>query len=229
MTMKKFIGLISAAVAATALTASAEMGVDIVSAYVWRGTTLSEEAQIQPGVETEILGGLASAGFWGSFDLDESQFIEVDWYVAVPVPLGEESPISMDVLYTEYTFPGVEGEADREVGVALGTSAAGVDFGFGAFYGFDGALDKTLYLEASAGYSMDLAENLTLDLGGVLHYWDSDGGESGFNAATVSAGLGVVIPEIEFPVSVGLSYVIEIDEDVAPVVEDLFFSVGFAL
>ncbi len=229
MTMKKFIGTISAALAATALTASAGVDVDIVSAYVWRGVTLSEEAQVQPGFETEILGGLATFGTWGSFDLDESQFIEIDYYLEIPLPLGEDSPVTADFIYTEYTFPGAEGDAEREIGLAFGTDVGEIGLGLGLFYGVGGGADGTLYIELSAEYGMALAENIDLGLSAVLHYWDIDGGESGFNAATLGASLDLVIPEIEFPITVGINYVIEIDDDVAEVEEDLFFTLGFSL
>lgn len=229
MTMKKFIGIISAALAATALTASAELGVDVVSAYVFRGETFKDEVSVQPGFETEIFGGAATVGTWGSFDTDASQFEEIDYYLVVPIPLGEEASVGADVYYNEYTYPGAEGDADREIGLGLGTEAAGVELGLGIFYGIDGGIDKTLYLGLTAGYSLDLAENLALGLGAELGYLDPDEGESGFSHLTLSAGLDITIPEIELPLSVGISYVYETDEDVLVVDQDVIFSVGFAL
>jgi uncharacterized protein (TIGR02001 family) len=229
MTMKKFIGTISAALAATALTASAGVDVDIVSAYVFRGATENDNVAIQPGFETDIFDGLATVGTWASFDTDSSAFQEIDLYLVIPLPLGEDSPVTADFVYTEYTFPGSEGDADREFGIEFGTAAAGLDLGLGIFYGIDGGIDSNLYLGFTVGYELDLAENIALDLGAELGYLDPDEGESGFSHLTLSAALGVVIPEIEFPISVGISYVIETDSDVLEVDEDLFFTLGFSL
>lgn len=228
MTMKKFIGTISAALAATALTASAGVDVDIVSAYVFRGATENDNVAIQPGFEVEILNGLATVGTWGSFDTDASAFQEIDYYLVVPLPLGD-SPVSADLLYTEYTYPGAEDDADRELGVEFGTEVAGLDLGLGIFYGIDGGIDSNLYLGFTVGYGLDLAENLSLGLGAELGYLDPDEGESGFSHLTLSASLDIVIPEIEFPLSVGISYVYETDEDVLEVKEDFIFTIGFSL
>lgn len=229
MNMKKFIGITSAALAATALTVSAGVDVSVVSAYVWRGLTLHDEVAVQPGFETTVFGDAVTVGTWASFNTDTTEFEEVDFYLGYSLPLGEDSPVSADVVYTEYTFPGIEGGADREAGLVLGTSVGDLGLSLGLFYGFDGALDKTIYIELGAGYTVAVAENIGLDLGAVLHYWDLDGGESGFNAATFSAALGLTIPEIELPISVGVSYVLEIDDDVAEVDEDLFFTLGFSI
>ncbi len=229
MNMKKFIGMTSAALAATALTVSAGVDVSVVSAYVWRGLTIHDEVAVQPGFETTIFGDTVTVGTWASFNTDESEFEEIDFYLGIPLPLGEDSPISADVVYTEYTFPGLEGGADRELGLVFGTDVSGVALSVGLYYGIEGALDKSVYIELGAGYTIAVAENISLDLGAVLHYWSPDEGDSGFNAATFSAALGLTIPEIELPISVGLSYVQEIDDDVAEVDEDLFFTIGFSI
>lgn len=229
MTMKKFIGMISAAVAATALTASAGLDVEVVSAYVWRGTTVNDEVNVQSEFTTDIFGGAVELGVWSNFNTDEGQFDEIEFFLGIPLPLGEDSPVSVDLLYSELTFPFDGGDADRQIGIAFGTSVADIDLGLEFWYYVGGALESTLYIELSAGYDLALAENMTLGLGAVLHYWDLDGGESGFNAATFSAALEVVIPEIDLPVSFGISYILEIDDKVAPVEEDFFFTIGFSL
>lgn len=229
MTMKKFIGLTSAVIAATALTASAGVDIEVVSAYVWRGTTVNDNVNVQSDFGTEIFGGAVELGVWSNFNTDESQFDEIEFYLGIPLPLGEDSPVSVDLLYSELTFPFGGGDADRQIGLAFGTAVADIDLGLAFWYYVDGGLESSFYIELSADYSLALAENMTLGLGAVLHYWDLDGGESGFNAATFSAALEVVIPEIDLPVSFGISYILEIDEDVAPVEEDFFFTIGFSL
>jgi uncharacterized protein (TIGR02001 family) len=229
MNMKKFIGITSAALAATALTVSAGVDIDIVSAYVWRGVTINDEVNVQPGFETTIFGEAVTVGTWANFNTDTSEFDEIDYYLGYSLPLGEDSPVSADIVYTEYTYPGAEGDADREFGLVLGHEAGDLGIELGIYYGVDGAAKKTLYIELGLGYSVPVAENISLDLGAVLHYWNPDEGDSGFNAATFSAALGVVIPEIELPISFGLSYVLEIDDKVAEVDEDLFFTIGFSL
>ncbi len=229
MTMKKFIGLFSAAIAATTLTVSAGVDIDIVSAYVFRGGTLNDEVSVQPGFETYIFNGAATVGTWGSFDTDASQFEEIDYYIEIPLPLGEESPVSADFLYTEYTFPGAEGDAEREIGLIFGSAVGDLGLELGLYYGVDGPISSDFYVELGAGFDLEVAENITLGLSAVLGYLSPDEGDSGFSHLTLGAGFEFVIPEIEFPVNFGLQYVVETDDSVLEVDEDVIFTIGFSL
>jgi hypothetical protein len=231
MTMKKFIGTISAAVAATALTASAGLDVEIVSAYVWRGVTINDDFNVQSEFTTDLFDGMVELGVWSNFNTDENEFDEIEFFLGIPLPLGEDSPVDVEVLYSELTFPFGGGKAERQLGLGVGTEVQDIALGAEFWYYLDSENSGTFYIGLSAGYELALAENIDLGLGAVLHYWNFDDSEldSGFNAATFSATLGVVIPEIELPVSFGISYILEIDEDVAPVDEDFYFTIGFSL
>ena len=223
--MKKFITLLSAAVAATVMTASAEVSIDLVSAYVFRGGTINDEFNIQPGFETGMFGELFTVGTWANFNTDTSEFDEIDYYIGYSVPL--EGPVTVDIGYTEYVY-NVGGEADREPYLALGTSAAGVDFGFLLAYGISGAIDSSLYIELSAGYAVPVSEDIEVALGAALGYADPDEGESGFSHLTLDAGVDLPVGE-DYSISLGLSYVIETDEDVLAVDEDFYFTIGTVL
>ncbi|MDF3128968.1 hypothetical protein P0Y35_07155 [Kiritimatiellaeota bacterium B1221] len=228
MTVKKFIALTSVAIAATAMTASAQVAVDFVSSYVFRGAYLGDES-IQPGFDTTIFGGTTSVGTWANFDIDSSEFNEVDYFFGYTVPTGEDSPVGIEIGYCEYTYPGAEGDADREPYISFGGAAGGVDIGLGIYYGIGGAIEDSLYLELGLGYGVDLAENLGLGLGAALGYLDPDEGESGFSHLTLNAGLDVAIPESEYVVTVGLTYIVETDDEVQEVEEDFYFTIGTTL
>lgn len=241
MTVKKFIALTSAAVAAVALTASAQVAVDVTSAYVFRGETFNDEVNVQPGFDTTAFGGAVSVGTWANFNTDSSEFDEIDYFFGIPIPLGEDSPISVEIGYTEYTYPNTvdtdeeTGEitgataSDREPYLSLGTEIEGIELGLLVAYGIDGGIDKNLYLGLSAGTSIDVAENISLGMGAELGYLDPDGGESGFSHLTLSVGTDIGIPETDYAVSIGLSYVVEMDDEVLAVDEDFFATVGFTL
>lgn len=221
MTVKKFIALTTAIFAVTA-TAYAQLEVDVVSAYVFRGETFSDEVNVQPGFGTTAFDGMVSVGTWGSFDTDESEFIEIDYFFGIDIPLGEDSPVSLEIGYTEYTYPGFEDPADREPYLTLGFGDASLLIA----YGIDGGIDKNLYLELGYEYSMELVENVSLDLAAALGYLDPDEGEDGFSHLTLTAGTAIAIPESDYSVSLGLAYVVETDDDVREVDEDLFVTVG---
>lgn len=240
MTMKKFIGTLSAAIAATALTASAGVDVDIVSAYVFRGGTEADDPSVQPGFETEIFDGFATVGTWASFNLDSNEWDEVDFYVEIPLPTGD-LPFGATLVYTEYLVPGGSASLDeegapvfssgfdplREFGLVFDYEVEGVELELGIYHTVDGVSD--LYVEIGAGYGLDLMENVGLDLGAVLGYLDPDEGDSGFSHLTLSATVGIEIPESPVAFSLGLSYVVELDDDVLEVDEDLYFTLGFSM
>jgi len=228
MTVKKFIALTSAALAATAMIASAQVAVDVASTYIFRGATLTDEVSVQPGFDTSILNGAVSVGTWANLNTDTSEIDEIDFFFGYAVPTGEASPVAIEIGYTEYTYPGAEGDADREPYISFGANDLPVDLSLGLYYGVSGAIDSSLYMELGLGYGMDLAENLGLGLSAALGYSDPDEGDSGFSHLTLGAGLDVAIPESEYVVTFGLAYVVELDID-NYVDEDLFFTVGTTL
>lgn len=226
MTVKKFIALTTAAIAVTA-TAFAQVDVDIVSAYVFRGETFNDEVNVQPGFGTEILGGAVSVGTWGNFNTDANDFDEIDYFFGIPLPLGEDSAISGEIGYTEYTYPNTTTGTDREPYLSLGFG----DVSFLVAYGLSGSatIEKVLYLELGYGTSVAVAENVSVDLGAALGYKDPDSGESGFSHLTLTAGTEVGIPETDYSVALGLAYVVETDDEVLAVDEDFYFTIGTTL
>jgi hypothetical protein len=183
-------------------------------------------------------------GTWANFNTDTSEFDEIDYFFGIPIPLGEDSPISLEIGYTEYVYPGATAtdvdalgnefivggvEPDREPYLSLGTAVEGVDLGLLVAYGIDGGIDKSLYLEFSAGTSVDVAENISLGLGAALGYVDPDEGESGFSHLTLSAGTEIGIPETDHSISIGISYVVETDDEVLLIDEEVFGTIGFTL
>ena len=221
MTVKKFIAF--AAAAAITASASAQVTVDLVSAYVFRGGTINDEINIQPGFGTEIFGGAVSVGTWGNFNTDTSEFDEIDYFFGIPLT-GDDASVSAEIGYTEYVY-NVGGEADSEPYLALGFGDASLLVA----YGIRGAIDKTLYLELGYGASVAVAENVSVDLGAALGYVDPDEGESGFSHLTLTAGTELGIPETDYSVALGLAYVVETDDDVLVVDEDFYFTIGTTL
>jgi len=227
MTVKKFIGLTIAALTALAATASAELAVDITTAYVFRGETFNDEINVQPGFETDILGGAVTFGTWANFNTDISEFDEIDYYFAIPLPL--EGPVSVEVGYTEYTYPFDGGDADREPYIEFGMDLDVAEVGVLFAYGVSGGIDSSLYIGLMAGTELDLAENISLGLGAELGYLNPDEGESGFSHLTLTAGTDVGIPETDHSISLGLTYIVELDDEVLVVDEDIYFTLGFTL
>jgi len=223
MTVKKFIAL-TAAVCAVSASAFGQVAVDLVSAYVFRGATLNDEFNIQPGFDTTAFGGAVSVGTWANFNTDTSEFDEIDYFFGIPIPTGEDSPVSIEVGYTEYVY-NVGGEADREPYISFGFG----DASLGIYYGVGGAIEDSLYVELGYGTSFALVDNLSLDVSAALGYLDPDEGDSGFSHLTLSAGTAIAIPETEYEIAVGITYIVETDDEVQEVDEDFYFTIGTTL
>jgi hypothetical protein len=221
-------------------------GVDISTAYIFRGATLFDKPVAQPYLSADLATGL-TVGAWSNVALDDSdtyggdagEVSEVDLFAEYDLPLGG-SPIGASVVYTEYTYPNtvtgegtaedptVSAESDSEVGLKLSleTNCAldkALSPTLGVYYGLDGAIDKALYAELGLGHTLEnVAEGINLILGGTLGYLEPDEGDSGLSAATLSAGLGVG------PAVLKVTYVIETDEDVLGIDEEVVGTLGLS-
>ena len=191
-------------------------GLDIASAYIFRGATLNDGVVAQPYVE--VAGLPVTFGVWGNFDIDEpapgaadNEFSEIDIYASYDLPIDG---IDASVGYTEYTYP-MGGAADREIGVNIGLGDLPLGPSLGIYYGIDGAIDESIYADISGGTDVELGEDLVLSVGVLVAYMDPDVGEDGFSHYELSAGLGI----FEW-LSLDVTYLDEIDDDVMEIDED---------
>jgi uncharacterized protein (TIGR02001 family) len=187
-------GLAVALMGTTAMAADVSTSLDFASAYVFRGATLNDGLVAQPGVEIAVpmaegTGGF-SFGVWGNFDIDDydgavegSQFSEIDIYAAYSAPI---EAMDLSFGYTEYTYPSGGGDSDREISITVGKSEVVTAPTLALYYGIDGGIKKSLYLEGGISHSFEVAEATSIDLGATAAYADNDGGESGFANYTVS-------------------------------------------
>ena len=193
--------------------------VDFASAYVFRGVTLNDGFVIQPGLEATGFGlaehcGSLTLGTWGNFDINDynggesSEFSEVDWYASYSLPSIVDG-LDIFVGWTEYTYP-TGGNADKEANVG-----AGFDLGATAYFGAGGAVHSSQYYEFTAGYDLELAEDLGASLGASAAYADIDGGENGFADGSLSAALSYSLTD-NWSVGASVVYIAQLDDDVLP-------------
>jgi uncharacterized protein (TIGR02001 family) len=215
--MRSWYAMTTAVLMATTATygADATLSLDVASAYVFRGATYNDGLVLQPGMEVGGLAGL-TFGVWGNLDLDDydgtlekGEFSELDPYVSYDLPV---EIVDLSVGYTEYTYP-MGANADREASVSIGKSAGPVDLAADVFYGVDGGIRKSLYVELSAGSEFELG-CLGAELGATVAYANPDEGESGFSHFTATAGLSAG------PVGASVTYIGQIDDKVLPDVKD---------
>lgn len=166
----------------------------LASAYVFRGTTFNDGPVLQPGMEAAL--GSLTLGVWGNIDLadydgtlEKNQFSEIDLYASYALATGI---VEWEIGYCEYTFPGAEGKAERELALSLGLDTL-LDPALTAAYGVGGGIRHDLYLEVSAGKELEIGEILDISLAVAAGYLSPDQGQRGFShyeaSMTLSRGI----------------------------------------
>lgn len=202
----------------TAHAVDATVGMDVMSAYVFRGNTLNDGPVVQPALSvgnfklSEEITLPLTLGVWANMDignydnaLDEGKFSEVDFTASYALPTLIDK-LGWSVGYCEYMYPG-GAEPDRE---------ASLTFTYDTFlspsltfnYGLDGALQDNTYIEGGLKHAFDL-DPVTLTLGGTLGYQIVRGaGASGFGPLVLTASVSYKI------LTASVSTVAEVDDDV---------------
>ena len=227
--MKKTITtMIAAGLVASVATASVDVTLDFASAYVFRGVTFNDGLVFQPGIEAAGLGlpeeyGSVAVGAWGNYDIDDydetlasSEFSEVDWYASYSLPTLVDG-LDLYVGYTEYTYPGAEGGADKEGNLGLGYEIAGVGLGYTAYFNV-GSGAKNVYNEFTLGYGLDISEELAASVYGHVAYLAADEGDSGMHDGSLGADIGYALGEV-WSVGASLTYIAQLDDEILVDVE----------
>lgn len=213
----------SALVAGSASAADATVGLDLNSAYVWRGITFNDSFVAQPSLDVAGPGGLG-LNVWGNFDLDDyvvgeetlvesGDFSEVDLTISYVIPEEIENA-DFGIGLIEYLFPGADGstrEVYGEVGVDLGHG-----FGAGLFLTYDFDEVDDFYGNVSLAYDYPLYEELTVTVEGLLGYAGSDfasGDSSGLHEYQITLSAAYAASEFT-EIGAFLAYTEAADSDV---------------
>ncbi|HYC33019.1 MAG TPA: TorF family putative porin, partial [Gemmatimonadales bacterium] len=168
--------------------AQAEVGaqIDLFSAYVWRGVSLTNKPVAQPSAYVSFPAGNASVtiGGWSSIDLGQYDdpeddisesggesafnFAEFDPYAEVSFPAGKAT-ITGGI--TGYIYPNDLGlTSDANTWEAYGKVGFDVPLApeIAVYYDFDAI--KGAYIEGSVGHTVPLNEKLGLELGGLVGF-----------------------------------------------------------
>lgn len=202
--MKMGLGLVAGALTVMPLVAQAEeaeaaalsasLDVPVLSAYVWRGQVLNDEAVLQPTFS--ISKGGFSINWWGNFNLtdnatgDEAEFSEHDITISYDTtcPLTGAG-ISLGIV--QYDFPNVGlADADGNLSLVNDTREAFLGVSFGdvllapsvtVYYDFKEA--DGFYGSLGVSHSLALDDKISLDLGATLGAATSDWGDFYFGDA----------------------------------------------
>ena len=157
------------------------------SDYVFRGNNRGADL---------FSAGIGVSGSGNNFDWAADIWLasfgdsnEMDISISASKSLSDNLDLTLGVTNYSY-FGGAAGDDNLEPYVSLGTSVGGISLGVAAYYNESGgAADHDIYWEITAGLvEMDLGNNMTLGISGVLGHFD-DGPVDTFYG--ISAGLSI--------------------------------------
>jgi len=229
ITVVPFLFALLAGVAAPPAQAqSVDLGADLMSRYVWRGTDFGNTAAIQPSLSFSA-GGF-TVGAWGSFDIsptEGSAVNENDLYVSYAV---ETSAGTFSAAVTDFYFsnPGNEFfdyDGDTGAHVIEPSLSYSGPVSLSASINAHGA-DSEVWLEASVPFSVQDVD-LSLALGGTPNdesaYYGTDADTGGaITKFSVTASRSVEITD-SFALPIMASYYLN------PYTERSYFIFGLSL
>lgn len=207
--------------------AEAAAGIDVATAYVFRGHTINDSWVAQPYIDVGRIPGAdgLTFGAWGNFDLDEGssgvpeagQFSEIDLYTAYDFPTDHDI-YTFSLAYIEYLYPNANADADRELN-AIATLNTILNPSLGVYWGVDGAIDEQVYLEGNIGHEEDIGSDVTLfagsTVGVVFQGQENKDADDGFSYAAFDAGVGYGMARASVTVYLETDdKVLTVDEDV---------------
>lgn len=192
-----------------------QIGADVYSNYVWRGTKYGTGPAFQPSIKF-VTGGL-TLGVWGSFDA--SGYAEADPYVSYAFPFG------LSLGLTDYYYPGLP---VFEVSDTAGSHALEINAGFAK-----GGLSLSAnYIVNEAGGAASAGGDMYFQAGYAFKYfniflgagdgWHTSDGD--FAICNVGIGTSKVIKITDtFSIPVNGQVILN------PEKEQLYLVVGFTL
>lgn len=177
--MKKITAILAASVATASIAGAQELSISSTfgweSDYIFRGVQLAEE-YFAPAVDVSY--GDFYAGIWAALPVDAKYGNEVDFYAGYGVGINEN--MSADFGFTYYSYPDAQDDFfDSDVNtfeIYGGLSfEAPLSPAIYAFYDFD---LEALTIEGSAGHTVEVSEEGSVDFSVYLGHVDPDGGSS---------------------------------------------------
>ena len=179
-----------------------DIGVDLMSRYVWRGTDYGSSPSIQPSMELG-LGGFA-LGFWGAYTTNLPGVQELDLYASYTfsdvVTIGVTDYFFPDEVFG-YDYYEYRQDSTSHIleGMAIFNGLENLPLTFMVGYNFAGDSQHSTYLEL--GYSFSI---LNLFLGAGNGFYTTDGSFNLVNVGiTVSKDISIT-EKFSLPVSASI-------------------------
>lgn len=208
---------------------SVDLGADLMSRYVWRGTDFGESPSIQPSLS--ISAGAFSVGSWGSYAMSpqSSGANEHDLWMSYSI---ETSSGTIELGLTDYYFPngGIgffnfegDGAGAHQIEPSVsytGSSEVPITL-YASVFAYNEP-DHSIYLEASYPFTIESVD-LSVTVGGTPSesaFYGTD--TAGLINTSLTASRSIPITD-SFSLPVHVSYILN------PYAEKTFFVFGLSL
>jgi hypothetical protein len=148
---------------------TADLSMDALSKYVWRGFELSQDSMVlQPSMTIGYKG--FSANLWGSLDTDSSTENTNSW-TETDMTLAYDWSMGTVDLSGGYIYYGLEGNDSQEIylSAALNTVLTPTLSIYRDYDSFPG-----WYITLGVSHSVPIKDNIALDLGAQIGYLSAD-------------------------------------------------------
>lgn len=220
---------------------AASLDVPVLSAYVWRGQVLNDEAVVQPSMTVSKAG--FTFNYWQNFNLtdattgDEFEFSEHDVTLsyAFTCPLTGAG-ITLGIVNYDFPNQSIKDEHEEHVSLVNDTREAYLSIGFGdlplaptlaVYYDFKEADGFYGNLGISHGFEL-VADKASLSLGASVgagsseynsFYFGTD--DDALNDGNLSASLPIKLSET-VTITPGVQYTMLLDSDIEDAAEALY-------
>jgi hypothetical protein len=211
---------------------SADLSVSALSKYVWRGFELSKDSIV---LQPSMTVGYKGFGFnlWGNLDTDEHEFIggtdenSSSWN-ETDMTLSYDGSCSFADYGVGYIYYAVDGLQDTQEVYASATLKVLLSPSLTIYRDYDAV--PGWYISAGISHSFAINEQLSLDLGAKIGYYDIDDEStqadpddpndaySGFHDGLISASMAFPIGEY-FSVTPEIYYSFPLNSDAEDIIE----------
>lgn len=184
------VGVVMVSTAAAEIEVSGDAYVNISSMYLWRGFDLSNgDPVVQAGTDISFNG--FTLGFWGNYDIDTTNLNETNIVLDYTFDAGDLLSVSLGhILYALEDADGILTTGEVYAGVTFNTV---LEPNLTLYYDYD-EFDGDIFVTASVGHSVAVADNLDLSIGALASYMRSDAYNKLHNAE-FSAGLDYALTD----------------------------------
>jgi uncharacterized protein (TIGR02001 family) len=185
------------------------------SMYLWRGADLSSgDAVMQGGMDLSFKG--LTLSYWSNYSLENSTLDETDIVLDYTFAAGELVNISLGHIL--YSVQGYDDTSEVYAGVSLNSI---LEPALTVYYDYDEAAGD-IFVTASVGHSIELSNDLSLSLGALASYKDSDS-YSELHNAEFSAGLDYAVTE-QIALSPAVIFSTPLSDEAEADIEDEFMA-----